>query len=62
MFVGALGPSNIYGDIITLYGIVIVYTHGDFMVLSHRPLTPEPDIPLSHIILTLTEPVLVLCY
>ena len=38
-------------------------THGDFIVLSHwdnRPPAPRPAIPLRHIILTLSRPVLAL--
>ena len=44
---------------------VIVFTHGDFMVLAHWETTPPAsgnDIPLSHIILTLSQPVLAFSY
>ena len=47
------------------YRLVSVRTHGNFIMLPHweiRPLTPWPDIPLSNIILTLSEPVLALSY
>ena len=43
----------------------MVCTHGDFIVLPQwetRPLAPGLDIPFSHIILALRQPVLVLSY
>ena len=43
--------------------LVTVRTHGDFISLPHwetRPPGPGPHIPLSHIILTLSQPVLAL--
>ena len=43
-----------------VYWLVTVHTHGDFIALPHletRPPAPWPDSPLSHIILTLSEPV-----
>ena len=39
------------------------HTHGDFIILPHseaRPTAPWHDIPLSHIILTLGQPVLIM--
>ena len=36
-----------------------LHSHGDFIVLPHwetKPLAPCPDIPLSEIILTLSQP------
>ena len=47
------------------YRLVTMGTHGDFTVLSQweiRPPAPWPDVPLNHIILTLSHPVLVLSY
>ena len=47
------------------YRLVKVCTHGDFIVLPHwTPRLPAswPDIPLGHIILTLSQPVLVLSW
>ena len=43
--------------------LMAVHTHDDFIVLPHwetRPPGSGPDIPLSHIILTLSQPILVL--
>ena len=45
--------------------IVTVHTHGDFIVLLHckiRPPAPWIDSPLSHIILTLSQPVFALSW
>ena len=47
------------------YRLVTVATHGDLTVLPQletRPPAPWPDIPLRQIILTLSQPVLVLLY
>ena len=49
--------------LLVLATLETVDTHGDFTVLHHweiRPTAKSPDIPLSYIILTLSEPVLVL--
>ena len=46
-----------------LYRVVTVHTHSDFIVLPHwetRLQVPCPEIPLSHIILSLSQPVLAL--
>ena len=45
------------------YQLVTECTHGDFIVLPYwytRPLTPWPTIPLSRIILRLSQPVLIM--
>ena len=45
------------------YRLVTVSTHGDFIVLPHwktGPPAPLPDIPLNHIILRLSQPVLIM--
>ena len=48
------------------YRLVIVHTHGDFIVLAHwesRPPASWPGIPLSHIILTLSHcPILLMAH
>ena len=58
-----LRPINIKGRIRTGTDLWLC-THGDFKVLSQwetRPPASWPDIPLSHTILTLSQPVLALC-
>ena len=45
------------------YRFVTVFTHGDLIVLSHwdtRPTAVIPDSPLSHIVLTLSQSVLIM--
>ena len=61
LYVGVLHAGNTYDQ--DPYQAVTVWTHGNFVVLPHwesRLLTPCLYIQLSHIILTLSQPGLVL--
>ena len=63
LVVGVLCSGNIKGQHQERYWLVTVCTHGDFTVLPYwqtRQPAPWPDIRLSHIMLTLNQPVLVL--
>ena len=62
-FAVALYPSNIQSHIRTGYWLVTVCAHGGLIVLPHwetRLPAPWLDSPFSHIILTLSQPVLAL--
>ena len=62
-FVVVLRPSKDLGSYQDGYRLVTVRTHGNFIVLLHwdtKPLAPWPVIPLSQVVLTLSQPVLIM--